>query len=150
VRGSRGQAIVEFALIIPVLLAIATLAIDMANMVFVAHRLSAATREGSRIATETSLPTPENPSPSDKCTLAQCVSSSSICCIAVNRTNLVLFNSGVTNGTVTGEWVPVVEDDRRYVLLRVQASSVVNFFFGLGSQTINSASVSYGDDFQVT
>ena len=116
-------------------------------MVFVAHRLSAATREGARIATETSVPTPENPGGSDQCSLGVCVNSPEICCIAINRANLVLFNSGVTNATINGTWFSTVQNDRRYVMLRVTASSVVNLFFGLGTQTISTASVAYGDDF---
>jgi len=143
----RGQAIVEFALIIPVLLAIATIVIDLANMVFVAHRLSAATREGARIATETSVPTPEDPGSTDRCELGTCVNSPDICCIAINRSNLVLFNSGITNATVDGTWYSVTDSGRKYVLLRVTATSIVNLFFGLGTQTISTSSVAYGDDF---
>lgn len=139
---------VEFVLLLPMLLAVASLVIDMGNMIFVAHRLSAASREGARVATETSVPTPENPTAGDNCELATCgEGATSICCIGINRANLVLFNSGIDQTEVTGEWITDVRFGRRYVLYRVTTATTVNFFFGLGNQRLTSQSTAYGDDF---
>ncbi len=150
-RNSRGQAMVEFVLLLPMLLAVASLVIDMGNMIFVAHRLAAATREGSRVATETSVPAPENPGAGDSCELGTCGDGvTSICCIGINRANLVLFNSGINQTEIDGEWISDVRDGRRYVLYRVTAATTVDFFFGLGNQRLSSQATAYGDDFPVS
>lgn len=141
---------VEFVLLLPMLLAVASLVIDMGNMIFVSHRLSSATREGARVATETSVPSPENPTEADNCNLGVCGDgASSICCIGINRANLVLFNSGIDETEVDGEWIADVQGGRRYVLYRVTAATTVNFFFGLGNQRLSSSSTAYGDDYPV-
>jgi len=144
-----GQAIVELALVLPVILAIASLAIDAANMVFIAHRLSAATREGARVATESTLASPQNPTVNDNCDLSTCASSASLCCIAVNRTGLVLFDTGIQDGNVEARWVQETKNNCRYVLLEVEASTHVNFFFGLGNRDLSFSSVAYAGDYDI-
>ena len=141
----RGQALAEFILVVPILLAVASLAIDMANMVFVAHRLSSAAREGARIATETTLPIPQEAS---TCNVNGCANSNSLCCIAVNRSNLVLFTSGVENAVINGNWFIHEANGKNYSMLEVQATTVVGFFFGIGNQTLTGTAVAYGDEFE--
>jgi len=143
------QAIVELALLLPVLLAMASLIIDAANMIFVAHRLTAATREGARIATESGADVVTEMGTDPSCTIGACranLSNLSTCCIAVRRAETVLINSGITNAEVSGEWDIVSKYQRDYYLLRIDTSSQVNFLFGLGNQTVTATASAYGDD----
>lgn len=146
----RGQAAVEFVLMLPILLLLASVAMDTANMVFVAHRLAAATREGARVATETTQPIPEHGDTGESCTISGCASGTSLCCLAVRRANLVLWNSGVQDpDNVTGRWIERTDNttNRRYVMLQITATETVNFAFGLADQTLVFRSVGYGDDY---
>lgn len=147
-KSTRGQAAVEFVLMLPILLLLSSLAIDVANMISVGHRLSAASREGARIATETTQPIPLE----GTCDVQTCTDdATSLCCLAVRRTNLVLWNSGVQNpDAVTGEWTTFDEEGRRYIFLEITATETVNFIFGMADQTLTFRSVSYGDDIEIS
>ncbi|MBN1687699.1 MAG: pilus assembly protein [Candidatus Omnitrophica bacterium] len=74
---SRGQALVEFALILPILLLLVLGAIDISNMIYTYHRMVAAAREGTRIGAESTLPTAEMPQ------------------MGANRARRVLADSGI-------------------------------------------------------
>lgn len=156
VRNSKGQAIVEFVILVPLLLGIACIVLELGNMVFVAHRLSSATREGARIATETSLPAPRDANALPTCNLSECAQANSICCIAVNRANLVLFNSGIQGADINGRWFLENANGRTYSMFEIEATLDTNFIlswvfqaFGntANNLTLRSTSVAYGDDF---
>ena len=51
-KSMRGQVLVEFALLIPVLALILAAGFDLTSLVGLQHRLTMATREGARLATE--------------------------------------------------------------------------------------------------
>lgn len=163
-RKGKGQGVIEMALVLPVLLGFGTLTIDLANLVLTAHRITAAVREGARVATETSTPwdpsiatctpnsdiNPTNCTPScglNTQTAADCADNdTSTCCIAVSRANIVLFNSGVTDGIVRGTWLERDIGGTQYAFLRIEMEATVNFFFGIGSQTIRQAATGFHDE----
>ncbi|MCM8776493.1 MAG: pilus assembly protein, partial [Candidatus Omnitrophica bacterium] len=88
----KGQAIVETALMLPILFLIAGVVLDLANLVMTAHRITSAVREGARIATEN----PEQLSGTlTNCSAASEIcaitGSNDICCVAVSRAYYVLY-----------------------------------------------------------
>jgi|GEM_PF-1688529 len=146
-HSTRGQAAVEFVLMLPIILFLSSFALDVANMVSIGHRLSAATREGARVATETTQPIPTT----GTCSIQTCTDDiTTLCCLAVRRANLVLWNSGVQDpDAVTAQWTTTDEDGRRYIFLEMTATETVNFAFGLTNQTLTFRSIGYGDDIEI-
>lgn len=146
-----GQSITEMALVLPILLLIGALAIDLANLVLTAHRIAAAVHEGARYATESSLPVPET---FDNCSINagqpdECATTDNgTCCIAASRAFRVLFDSGITDGSVRATWLTRKIRSADYAFLRVQASATVNFFFNIASQTITSSATAFVDCFR--
>ncbi len=49
----KGQSLVELAISLPLLLVLAVIVTDLANLIFLQLKLQAAVREGARVATET-------------------------------------------------------------------------------------------------
>jgi hypothetical protein len=136
-----GQAMVETVLILPILLGFASLIIDLGNLMYVAHRITAASREGARFVTESSEPLPD---PLTNCELAACGTATGHCCTALHRTSNVLFNSGIQDANIRGEWF---NDTSRppgvYTFFRLTVETNITFFFGLFTQTVQTSAVAY-------
>ena len=147
---SQGQALTELALILPILVLVGSVGVDLARMVLTAHRVAAAVHEGARYTTESPLPLTL---PLQDCSLntpsstVECGSGTvTTCCIAISRANLALFDSGVTNHSVQGQWIQQEIMGRQYAFLRITMSSNVNFFFSIGNQMITSSAVGFADE----
>ena len=156
----KGQSIAEFAIVVPVFVVIAMLVIDLANMVLVAHRLNAAAREAVRVATENGDPLGALPA-GVACSLngggggvnACALGSTTICCIALSRADIVLFHSGLTNvpmwGTYIQQSVPGTNlqaaGSNLHAFFRVDLQQNVNYFFKIATQAVSGFSVAYAD-----
>ncbi|MDP3920264.1 MAG: pilus assembly protein [Candidatus Omnitrophota bacterium] len=138
---SRGQSLVEFALVLPLFMLIAVAGIDVASLVSATHRLSAATREGARVATEST----------------DAAFSTRTRDAAVTRTQRVLTDSGIPwwEADVNAEWNFEFIGGVRYDFLEVRAEFEPPFFFGqvlrfLGMDelplAVRSQSVGYSTD----
>lgn len=140
-RASSGQSLVEFALVLPLFLIITVAGVDVANLISVTHRLSAATREGARLATETT----------DTAFATRTQNA------AVSRTQRVMTDAGIPwwNANVTAAWTGRNINGVNYTFLRVSADYTPPLFFGrvmrtLGFQNlplaVRSTSVGYAMD----
>lgn len=149
---SRGQVFVEFALVLPVLILIASLVIDLANMVFVFHRLSAATREAARVATETNLPVLSSeigPTYSE----SNCPVGGKphfVPCVAVARADRVLEDSGIpgssdANTTVAARYYQITSGGDTHTMLEVTVGRQVDYFFKLAGLNIRATANAYAE-----
>jgi len=149
-KSRKGQGLVELVIVITfIFLPLFALTLDGARLLFTYHRLQASTREGAKIVTESTSPI-EDPAVNGlpgNCSLAACGGAGNICCVAVSRTNAVLFEAGITNPTVNGAWFTLADSGSTYVFLRVTASTAVGFFFRSQSLNVQASSTGYADEF---
>lgn len=140
-RSSKGQSAVEFALVIPLFMLIAVAGLDIATMISVTHRLAAATREGARLATEST-----DPPFSGQTQQA-----------AIARTRRVMTDSGVPwwEANVSARWQAEFAGNVIYYFLEVRAETEPPFFFGrimrtLGFEdlptTVSASATGYAED----
>lgn len=138
---SRGQSLVEFAISLPVLLLMCVLCMDIANFIYATSRVTAATREGAKLATEAS----------------DAPGSELVRQAAITRTQRSLTDSGIPwwdpKVRVDAQWISAVSGNTSYSLLKVEASYTPRLFFGgllaLGrpnaSLTVSGSSVGYAN-----
>ena len=138
---SRGQSLAEFAMVLPIFMMIAVAGIDVASLISATHRLSAATREGARVATEST-------------DFSFSVRTRNA---AITRTQRVLTDSGIPwwDATVNARWNFEFIGGVRYDFLEVRVEYEPPFFFGrvlrvLGMDelplSLRSQSVGYATD----
>ena len=148
-RSSRGQSLIEFALVMVLFfLPLTTLVLDGVRIFTTYNRLQEATREGAKVVTESQAPIPNpnalQPLPPN---CEETCSDDFICCIAVKRANAVLWHSGIKDATVTGRWSSANKGDVTYVFLTIAANKTVRYFFQTGSLNLSVLSTGYADEF---
>lgn len=143
-----GQSLVEFALVLPLLIFLFSALCDAGRLVVITHRFDAATREGAKLATETTTPVinPTNGNPI-AANITQLENA------AVARVRRILIDSGVPAYTSGGELLAgdlqaqictETKNGVRYWLMRVGGGWDVPTLFGLFGPTLRISSLAWG------
>ena len=117
VKCQRGQSLVEFAMVLPVMFMLVAAGVDLSSVMFTKYRQVAAAREGLKLASEATDPCQQG----------------AIRDNAVRRIQRVLTTSGMPHwdprSTVNAQWIARFRSGIPYTLLEVDIRWQINYYF---------------------